>query len=362
MVEIKENSNKENTVHKLNFLPLSSREDKNKVISPSNSNTPSNKEYNKLDILFHGRENSILSLQKYLNYSKQKRIKYEGENKNTFYQKGEESRNKINKKELNLSGLEPSISLNNNFKKVVKRNEETKKMRSSSVCYSSNNNHENSNQKKRMNKTNCLNDGGKTIDLNKINSLYNLMNMTHKGSLSSKNNEKRNKINFREKFSSLVRPIGSPRNINKANLLLKKEYGKNTNRLIPFCLPNLLKGTISPSFMNGFKLKGTLNLNLGNVNQVKIKLSKKNNKIIDINYKKLINDNKSNPRRPVNFKRSSSTNMFSQFMKNNPNKNGIYQRKNNNFEKKSHLGDSGRKYYSNLSTKKKNNNSSDINI
>ena len=106
----------------------------------------SNKEESKKDILFYNyQDNSILSLQKYLNYSKQKRIKFRGGSQNILYHKGEESRNKDNEKGLNLSGLDPSTSLynNNNFQKIETRNEEKKNLRSSSVCYSSNNNHDN---------------------------------------------------------------------------------------------------------------------------------------------------------------------------------------------------------------------------
>ena len=357
--ETKENNNKETLEHKLNCLSLSGR-DKSKLLSPSNSIIIGN---NKKDIDFYNRENSKFSLQKYLNYSKQNRIKFGGRTKNSFYQKGEESSNNVNEKGLNLSGLEPSTSLNNNnnFKQVIKRNEEVNKMRSSSVCFSSNNNNENSNAKIRMNKTNCLNDGGKTIDINKISRLCDLMHMTNKGSLSNKNKDKHSKINFNDNFSLFATPIGSPRNLKKGNLFLKKEFGNKTNRLNYFCLPNLLKGAGSPSFINGFKLKGQLNLNIDNLNQIKIKLSKqKNNNNIDINYKKLLNNNKINKKRPINFKRSSSTStsMFNQFMKNNVSKNGICQRKNNNFENRSGFEISGNKsYYSNIKKKKESYNS-----
>ena len=361
--ETKENNNKENIIHKLNCLSFSGREDKSKLLSPSNSIIIGNKEEYKKDNAFYNRENSILSLEKYLNYSKQNRIKFGGGTKNSFCQKGEESHNNVNEKGLNLSGLEPSTSLyNNNFKKVVRRNEEANNLRSSSVCYSSNNNHENNNTKIRMNKTNGLNDRGKTIDVNKINRLCDLMNIINKGSLSNKNKDKHSKINFNEKFSIFGTPLGSPRNLKKGNLFLKNEYGNNINRLVPFCLPNLLKGTGSPSFMNGFKLKGALNLHLDSLNQIKIKLSKQknnNNNNIDINYKKLLNNNNiKNKKRPINIKRSSSTSMFNQFMNNNVNKNGMCQRKNNNFENRIGIEKSeSQSYYSNINKKKKSFNS-----
>ena len=363
--KLNEIRNKENIAQKLNHLSFSGLEDKSKNLSPSKSIILGNKEDYPKDIIFNNKENSILSFQKYLNYSKQKRIKFGGGIKNIFSQKGEESRNNVIEKRLNLSGLELSTLLyNNNFKKVGKRNEELKNVRSSSVCYSSNNNHDNSNSKTKMNKTNCLHDGGKTIDVNKINSLYSLMNMTHKGSLSNKNKDNQKKINFKEKFLPFGTPINSPRNLNKGNLFLKKEFVNNKNRLMPFCLANLLKGGASPSFMNGYKIKGTLNLKLANLNNRKIKLTRqKNNNNIDINYKKIINNYKNNIKRPINFKRSSSTSMFNQFMKNNVGKNRICQKSNKNLENGTHFCDSGsQSYYSNIYKKKKNYNSSDINI
>ena len=363
--EIKEViDNKDNTLQQLNYLSFS-REDKSKVNSPLNSTILSNKEESKKDILFYNyQDNSILSLQKYLNYSKQKRIKFGGGSKNTFYQKGEESHKKENEKGLNLSGLEPSTSLyNNNFKKIETKNEQKKNLRSSSVCYSSNNNHDNSNAKVKLNKTNAMNAGGNTIDVNKIKKLYNLINMNNKGSLSGKNKDKHNKINFREKFSSFGTPLSSPRNQNKGNIYLKKgQNGDNSNKMIPFCLPNLLKGgTLSPSFMNGLKLKGKLNLNLGNLNQVKLKLNKHKKQNNDINYKKLINKNNNNTNRPMSFKRNSSTSMFNQFINNNINNKGKYSKK-NCCENRTNFGDSGSQYYNNKNIKKKKQNFSDIEI
>ena len=315
------NKNKPNILQQLNFLSsFSTKEEKNRINSPSNSIIISNKEkeINRKDISNNNnKDNSVLSLQKYLNYSRQKRIKFGG-NKNTFSKRIEQSHNKENDNITNLSGLEPSTSLyNNNFKKIGTRNEEKKNIRSSSVCYSSNNNYENSNAKIKLNKTNCMNDG-KTIDVNKINKLYNLINMTNKGSLSGKNIEKHKKINFREKFSSFGTPVNSPKNANKRNLHIKREFsGENTNRVMPFYLPNLINGaTLSPSFMHKFKLNGKLNLNLGNFNNnLKLKMDKYNKNIIGINYKKLMNTNQN--KRPVSFKRSSSTSMFNQFVNNN---------------------------------------------
>ena len=364
--EIKENmNNNEHILQQLNFLSFSSREDKSKVNSPSNSIILSNKNENKKDILFNNKDNSILSLQKYLNYSKQKRIKFRGGSQNILYHKGEESRNKDNEKGLNLSGLDPSSSLYNNniFQKIETRNEEKKNLRSSSVCYSSNNNHDNSNSKVKLNKTNCMNEGGKTIDVNKINKLYNLINMNNKGSLSGKNKDKHKKINFREKFSLFGTPLCSPRNENKGNLNLKKEFnGDNTNRMMPFCLPNLLKGgTLSPSFMNGLKFKGKLNLNLANLNQIKLKLNKHKKQNIGLNYKKIVNNNNSNTKRPMSFKRSSSTSMFNQFINNNINKKGLYSKKNLG-QNKNNYADSRNQYNCHIETKKIKQNFSDMDI
>ena len=84
-----------------------------------------------------------------MNYSKKKRIKFGGLNKNFLKQEekekdGEQSQREKGKKFSNLSDLDPSII--NNFKKINAGFEEkTKKLRSSSVCYSSNNDHNNKN-------------------------------------------------------------------------------------------------------------------------------------------------------------------------------------------------------------------------
>ena len=356
----KENNNKSNNIiQQINYLSFSNRDEKNKINSPSNSIILSVKEGNKKQSP-KNKDNSILSLQKYLNYSKQKRI-IGGGNKNTFYKKEEESHNKENiiEKGSNLSGLEPSISLlHNNYKKVGVRNDEKKTLRSSSVCYSSNNNK--SNEKKIMNKTNCLNEDGKTIDVYKISKLFNLINMNSKGSLSGKNIEKHKKINFKKKFSSPVSP-GSPKNVNRGNLHLKKEFKIDcTNKLVPFYLPNLQNGgALSPSFMHCLKLKGKLNIaNLNN--QLKIKLNKNNKKNISLNYQKLIKNNSN--KKPVIKRSSSSTSMFNQFVNNNINKELSSKRNRNpNSEYRSNFGDTGRQFYINKKEKSGHYNSSAIN-
>ena len=344
----KENNNKvNNIIQQINYLSFSNKEEKKKINTPSNSNILSLKEGNKKETPYN-KDNSILSLQNYLNYSKQKRIKFGGGSKNTFYRKEEESHNKenINEGGSNLSGLDPSISLfNNNYKKIGTRNDEKKNPRSSSVCYSSNNN-DKSNEKKIMNKTNCLNEGGKTIDVNKINKLFNLINMNNKGSLSGKNIERHKKINFREKFSSFGSPLGSPKNINRGNLQLKKDLNvDSTNKLMPFYLPNLQNGgTLSPSFIHDLKLKGKLYIKIGNINdQFKLKLSKNSKQNIALNCRKFIKKN--NNKKPI-IKRSSSTTMFNKFMNNNVNKGLSSKRnRNQNSENKSNFGDTGSQLY-----------------
>ena len=365
----KEKNKKNSLFQQLNYLSYSNKEEKSKINSPSNSIALSIKEGNKKETA-NNKDNSILSLQKYLNYSKQKRVKFGGGNKNTFFKKEEESHNKENQNEklINLSGLDPSTSLlNNNFRKIGTNLDEKKAMRSSSVCYSSNNkcdNNKEKNEKKRLNKTNCLNEAGKTIDVNKINKLYNLINLSNKGSLSGKNIEKHRKINFREKFSPFGTPLGSPKNVNKGNLHLKGEFnGESTHKMMHFYLPNLQNGgTLSPTFAHGFKLKGKLNINLANINnQLKIKLNKQNRRQnIGLNYKKLMNNN--NTKRPISFKRSSSTSMFNQFMNNNNTKKGFSSKRiRNPSENKHNFGDTGSQFYLSKKGKTMHHNSSAIN-
>ena len=341
----KESNNKPYILEQINYISFSNKEEKNKFHSPSNSIVLSFKEGNKKESSLI-KDNSILSLQKYLNYSKQKRIKFGGGNKNSFYKKEEESHIKENgnEKGSNLSGLDPSTSLfNNNFKKIGTKNDEKANPRSSSVCYSSNNRNDNINEKKRMNKTNCLNEGGKTIDVNKINKLFNLINMSNKGSLSGKNIEKHKKINFREKFSSFGTPLGSPKNANRGNLHLKKDFsGDTSNKMMAFLLPSLKNGGghLSPSFMHGLKLKGKLNLNLANLNHLKLKLKNKKQNI-SINYKKIMSNNK----KQISFKRSSSTSMFNQFMNNNINKGLSSKRNKNQSDNKLNFGETGSQFF-----------------
>ena len=356
----KENINNANTLLDNNFVSFSSKEEKSKNHLNSNSILSSNKEENKKE-QNSNKDNPNQSLQNYLNYSKQKRMKFRGGNKNILFQKEEESNIKenANEKLSNLSGLEPSSLLyNSNFKKIGTKNDE-KKGRSSSVCYSSNNNHDKSTEKKKLNKTNLINEG-KTIDVNKINNLYNLINMNNKGSLSGKHIDKHKKINFKEQFSFKSR-LDSPKNINRGNLKLKRDFNfdnHNNNKIMHFYLPNLMKGgTLSPSLMSGLKLKGKINWN--NVNShLKLKMNKNSKQNIGINYKKLVNEN--NTKRPTSFKRSSSTSMFNQFINNNLNRGFSSKRNRNPSENKSKFGNSGGQYYynNNKKTKKLNHNSS----
>ena len=61
---------KPNLLQQLNYLSYSNKEEKSKLNSPSNSIALSIKEGNKKETS-NNKDNSILSLQKYLNYSKQ---------------------------------------------------------------------------------------------------------------------------------------------------------------------------------------------------------------------------------------------------------------------------------------------------
>ena len=347
-------------LQQLNYLSFSKRDEKSSQHSPLNSGFSLNTNNLKTNDLINLKDNSTLSLQKYLNYSRQKRIKFDGINKSTFYQKGEEIPNKEkgNEKESNLSELENSNLLyNNNFKKVLtKYDKKIRNSRSSSVYNSTNNNknnnnynninnYKNNNEKKdRLNK----NRAGRTIDVNKINKLYNLMNLNMKGSLSGKNIIEHNKkINFHENFLYLGSPIISPKNLNRGNLKLKKEFIflKNKNKMIPFYLPNLMKGgNMSPSFIHD-KLDGKLHLNLNN--QFNLNINQNN-----INYKKLLNNNNT---RKFGFKRSGSTGLFNHFINNDIN-GGVSSKSNRN---KINMGDLGNHFY-NEQIKKKYHNESDI--
>jgi len=344
-------------LQKLNYLSFSKRNEQSCQNSPLNSGLSLNAKKLKTNDLINLKDNSTLSLQKYLNYSRQKRIKFDGINKSTFYQKGEDTHNKEkeNENESNLSGLENSNSLfNNNFKKVLtKYDQKMKNSRSSSAYNSTNNNKKNkinnSNEKKKDKKEKVNKDkGGKTIDVNKINKLYNLMNLNMKGSLIGKNIKDHNKrINFHENFLSLGSPIISPKNLNRGNLKLKKEYIwlNNKNKMIPFCLPNLMKGgNLSPAFIHD-KLEGKLHLNLNN--QFNLNIYQNN-----VGYKKLLNKNNT---RKFGFKRSGSTGLFNHFINNGIN-GGVTSQNNRN---KINIGDAGNQLY-NVGQIKKYHNESDI--
>ena len=281
-------------------------------------------------------DNPNLSLQKFLNYSKQKRIKFAGLNKNMIRQKQkdkdkdkeEESTHREKGKLANLSDLDPSII--NNFKKIGNNfGERNKKLRSSSVCYSSNNEHNLSNSKSNKDKKAQNPKSGKTIEVNKINRLYNLMNLNHKGSLTGKNMDKSKspKINYNEKFSSFKTPIGSPKNVNRGNLFLQNELsnfnvGFKTNRRTHLHLPNLLKErTLSPTFRNGLKIKKKLNINIDILQHIKMQINDKRqrhmNNNYDINYKKLLSGNKLNNKTGIGLKkRTDSASILNRFIYN----------------------------------------------
>ena len=303
-------------LHKLNYLSFSDKEKESKL-----GNKPEQKSKE---------ENPNLSLQKFLNFSKQKRFKFGGLNKNIMRQKekADESSRREKDKFSNLSDLDPSII--NNFKKIRDNSgEKNKKLQSNSVCYSSNNENNKSNSK--LNKTKNIKKEGKVKESNKINFLYNLMNLNQKGSLTGKNMDKNKnlKINFNQNLSPFKTPLGSPKNISRGNLILQNELsnfnaGYKTNRRANFHLPNLLKErTISPTFRNRLKLKKKMNINIDILQQIKMQINqkrqKRNNNSNNINYKKLLNGNKNNNKTAYyGFKnRNDSANLLNRFVYNN---------------------------------------------
>ena len=324
-------------------------------------------------------ENPNLSLQKFLNCSKQKRIRFGGLNKNILRQKNKEqdSTNKEQGKLANLSDLDPSII--NNFKKIgTKLEEKNLKIRSSSVCYSSNNAHNKSNSKLNKNK-NIGNNNGKTIDTNKINHLFNLINLNHKSSLTGKNidknsNKQSKKINFKENFSPFKSPMGSPKNLNRGNLILQNELsnfnsGYKTNRMTNLFLPNLLKErTISPTFRNGLKIKKKMNINLEILQQIKMKLKDKKVKHDD-KYKKMTNSKKYNKTGNIslNKKTDNTTSLLNRFIYNNKKMRGrdVSSKRNKNISaNKSNLadGEDKKNMYATFKGKKLKHNFSALNI
>ena len=349
-------------LHQLNYLSFSDKDEEDK---PRLKAEQKSKE-----------ENPNLSLQKFLNYSKRKRMKFSGLNKNFMRQQQRENEDNKEKGKLsNLSDLDPSII--NNFKKIdANFGERNKKVRSSSVCYSSNNEHNTSDSK--VNKAKNIQKSGKTIEVNKINRLYNLMNLNHKGSLTGKNMEKnkKSKINFKENFSTFKTPVGSPKNANRGNLVLKNELnnfngGYKTNRRQQLYLPNLLKErTLSPTFRNGLKLKKKMNINIDILQHIKMKLNEKklkhNNN--DINYKKLLNGNKSNNKTAYNGfkKRTDSVDLLNRFIYNNKkmkNRELSSRRNKNVSENKSNLEEKEkRNFYGNTQNKKLKHNISALNV
>ena len=175
------------------------------------------------------------------------------------------------------------------------------------------------------------------------------MNLNMKGSLSGKNIKEHNKkINFQENFLSFGSPIISPKNFNRGNLKLKKEFiwFNNKNKMVPFYLPNLMKGgNMTPPFIHD-KLEGKLHLNLNNQFNLNINQN-------TINYKKLLNKNNT---RKFGFKRSGSTGLFNHFMNNGIN--GRVTSKSN--KNKINIGDTENQLYINGQIKKKYHNESDI--
>ena len=69
---------------------------------------------------------------------------------------------------------------------------------------------------------------GKTIETNKnkINPLFNLVNLNHKELITGKNIDKikqSKKLNIQENLSKFKTPLGSPKNLNKGNLLYQNK-------------------------------------------------------------------------------------------------------------------------------------------
>jgi hypothetical protein len=376
VIEKNPDNEKLDILHQLNYLSFSEKDrekerdkEKDKESKPSLKGEQKSKE-----------DNHNLSLQKFLNYSKQKRLKFAGLNKNIMRQKPKENEDESTQREKgklsNLSDLDPSII--NNFKKIGANFEErNKKVRSSSVCYSSKNDHNVSNSK--SNKAKNIQKSGKTLEVNKINQLYNLINLNHKGSLTGKNMDKnkKSKINFKENFSpfKVPSPYGSPKNANRGNLILQNELsnfnaGFKTNRRMNLYLPNLLKErTLSPTFRNGLKLKKKMNINIDILQHIKMKIKEKKLKhkgVDDNNYIKLMNGNNSKNKTAYNGfkKRNDSTNLLNRFIYNNKKmKNRDYSsRRNKNLsENKSHLEEK-QSLYGNGQNKKLKHNFSVLNI
>ena len=310
-------------------------------------------------------ENSSLSLQTFLNYTKRNRIKFTGLSKNIYSSK--------EGKLSNLSDLEPSII--NNFKKLdSKFNEKNQKMRSSSVCYSSNNNDNHNRINSNNNKIKDINNKGKTLEMNKIQGLYHIFNLNHKGSLTGKNVGKNKKINFKgfKDLSPYKSPLVSPKNSNKDNLILQYDFNKInienrgilSNRRPGLHLPNLLKEkTLSPTFRNALKIKKRLKINveiMQNLKKLKEKKQKNNN---NINYKRLLN-NKKNDKMEIK-KRNDSANLINRFVYNNKKiktREKSAKREKNLSENKSKLGENYKKMYGTERTKKLKHNFSALNI
>ena len=271
---------------------------------------------------------SNLSLQQFLNCSNQKRIKFGGLNKNIL-RKNNKKKDIINKEKgklSNLSDLDPSLI--NNFKKVeMKLEEKNKKLRSSSVCYSYNNNAHNESNSKLNNTKNALSsNGAKTIDTNKINPLFNLVNLDHKEPITRKNFDKikqSKKLNIQENLSKFKTPMGSPKNLNKGKLIYQNELSNinkvyKTNRLAHLFLPNLLRErTLSPTVRNGMKIKDKMHIDIDILHQIKMKLYIKKEKH-DKDYKKMMNNKKYYKTGNISLnKKADNTSLFNRFIYSN---------------------------------------------
>ena len=298
-----------NLVEKINYCNLLSKKKQKKPKST-------------LNIL--SKESSILSLENYINYSKQKRLK-SGSLKTHLNMNKEDLINR-NSSLSNLSNLEPTTCLyRNNFKKIGE-NKEIIKKRSSSTGYSPSNNLNNISDPKGNINSKLFKKNKITLDIYTINT----RTRHFKSSFSNKNKDHVGKIIFNEKFSQYGK-MSSPKNLKKDNLKFIKEFnGIKKNKMNYFFFPKVLsKDNLSPSHKDKMRLKG--NLILENIKY----LSKKPHKNLHLDFSKnsnrLINENRQGF---ITLKRTRSTLMLKTFMdinnRINSNKNQIDNTNNNN--------------------------------
>ena len=168
--------------------------------------------------------------------------------------------------------------------------------------------------------------------------------------------------------------MGSPKNLNRGNLILQNELsnfnsGYKTNRMTNLFLPNLLKErTISPTFRNGLKIKKKMNINLEILQQIKMKLKDKKVKHED-KYKKMSISKKYNKTGNIslNKKTDNTTSLLNRFIYNNKKMRGrdVSSKRNKNISaNKSNLadGEDKKNMYATFKGKKLKHNFSALNI